>query len=694
LAGATISGYEDASETALSQLLDAYELDRPFWKSDPSIAVLGDPGDAVLFPGCPERTVDLVLGEITQRGNKVIFHSAPEAATPRVESGEETEQSREPAPRQEWLRDEAIPSLMGKTGAEGLLWGWCDSLRNYEDHRVDMYLNLSLYGLDDELLGEEMAHIRTPAFSPPKSQPKAWIETLFPGDAEVFAGDQLRFSAHSTDRYSGWITRYTWHFGDPGSSGSSDECSSNTTSERETCHRFSGPGEYRISLSVIDNEKLTGKAELVLSVADFRKPRADIIVPSVGDRLYACKKIDFRAIGKSAYPHQTVSVRWDFGDKGTAGRRGRDPCCPPLGDADNHQVTHCYEEPGHYTVALSVSDAHKEAEATRNIRIHGTRIPRVKILKPREGAVFDYQASVPFEGKIGIDTVRSLRKYTLRLGSRGITSLRLSPSVVDNGWKTITIGGNIQLLGHDTGPTRLSLIASDEVSASSPEVIGIRVKTEKETEMDRVGFRDPVIEYEVVEIDRPASDGGPFWIGLYEVSAEQWNRIIGDGIRHEECNLSGAMPATCVSFSLSLRFVDRVNELLSQANSRRRYRLPKEVEWEYACRAGGDSEYGFAEPLTPGMANFRADAQGARGPRYTHDFDTNGVGVASMHGNVMEWVTPGNPAVLKKRIAKGGAWITSKRGLACSKRYFIGDSDRYEPYFGLRLVAETHPAKE
>ena len=678
-------GYEGTAKMAVSQLLDRYEEDRRFWKSDPPVVVLGDAEDRVPFPGCPDGAVDLVLSAITQHGNETMFHPLPEALSP---------PGKEPDAMQQWLEDEAPPSLRAMERAELLLWGWCDASQNRETSRVDMFMDLRVYALSDDLYGRQMAEIRSPAFPPPESPPKVWIETPFAHDERIFAGDDLRFSARTEDRYDGWISNYAWHFGDPGSAEGADQCTSNTASGKDACHRFSAPGQYTVSLTVIDNERLPGRAELALTVEDFKEPIAEITQPSERDGHYTCKPINFSATAKSAYAHQEVSVSWDFGDQGTTPGPGEGRCCPALQEMTGLTTTHCYDRPGDYLVTLTVKDDNRETQIIKGIEVSGTRVPAAEIATPSEGAEFPYRAAIPFQGSVEIDAARTLKKHRVTLGLRRIASLELSPPRTEAGRSISTISGKMQLLGDETGPLYLRLEASDEAAYGPPKTVRIYVQTEDETERDRVGFTDPVIDYEVVKINRPLTKGGPFWIGRYEVSAKQWTRVNPQKMQDEECALAEAMPATCVSFIQALRYVDRLNGLLNDANSLRWYRLPNEDEWEYACKAGSDLDYGFAKSLTSSMANFRTETQGAKGPSEVRDFEANSAGVASMHGNVMEWVVPRNPDRVTKNIAKGGAWITSKRGLACSKRYFISDSDRYEPYFGLRLVAETYGGHE
>lgn len=67
------------------------------------------------------------------------------------------------------------------------------------------------------------------------------------------------------------------------------------------------------------------------------------------------------------------------------------------------------------------------------------------------------------------------------------------------------------------------------------------------------------------------------------------------------------------------------------------YRLPTEVEWEYACRSGSDTRYYFGEPeeLLDKYCWSSANALSKSHP--VSSLKANDLGLFDMHGNVFEW---------------------------------------------------------
>ncbi len=136
-------------------------------------------------------------------------------------------------------------------------------------------------------------------------------------------------------------------------------------------------------------------------------------------------------------------------------------------------------------------------------------------------------------------------------------------------------------------------------------------------------------------------------------------------------------PVVNVSWNDAQAFIKWLNEL--EDHPRRRYRLPTEAEWEYACRAGTETPFAFGDNLTQEDANFGVvqRAHDAFRPdlvctRPAGSYRPNRWGLHDMHGNVNEWVEDfyelrvagGRDPIARRdtelKVFRGGAWLSRK----------------------------------
>lgn len=148
-------------------------------------------------------------------------------------------------------------------------------------------------------------------------------------------------------------------------------------------------------------------------------------------------------------------------------------------------------------------------------------------------------------------------------------------------------------------------------------------------------------------------------------------------------------PVEHVSWDDCQLFVAKLNKQEREAGWV--YRLPKNSEWEYACRGGpmadkrdGAFDYYFTKPtntLLPDQANF--NPTGLERPCKVGSFAPNALGVFDMHGNVAEWCD--EPWTPLTRILHGGCWADDSGKCTAVCGGIMGASGRNNAY-GLRMA--------
>ncbi|MBF0193355.1 MAG: SUMF1/EgtB/PvdO family nonheme iron enzyme [Magnetococcales bacterium] len=260
---------------------------------------------------------------------------------------------------------------------------------------------------------------------------------------------------------------------------------------------------------------------------------------------------------------------------------------------------------------------------------------------------------------------------------------------------------------------------------------GRRIEQER-TPATAKKWRDPKTGMEFVWIntgcfymgsDSAASDQKPrhdvcidgFWLGKYEVTNRQFRkfRSTHNSKSWGEYTLNdNEQPAVYVSWEDSKKFADWMTK-----HSRGTYRLPTEAEWEYAARAGlqTDSYWGkaedeacqhgnFLDPLTKdkfawSWQEFQCeDDYFVTAP--VGKFTSNRFGLHDMLGNACEWVSdwydehyyaksqrnkPKGPERGFFKVSRGGCWNSGPQSTSFSyRRNYLPD---YKvDYTGFRLV--------
>ena len=173
-----------------------------------------------------------------------------------------------------------------------------------------------------------------------------------------------------------------------------------------------------------------------------------------------------------------------------------------------------------------------------------------------------------------------------------------------------------------------------------------------------------------------------YFISRYEITQAQWRLVanlpkVARELSPKPSYIEGdQLPVDQVSWEDANEFCHRLSQFTG-----RRYRLPTEAEWEYACRAGSTTLFHFGDRLAPDLANYRVssvDAMAGPSPVGSKGV-ANRFGLFDMHGNVQEWCADtwhpnykGAPSDgraweggdANSRVLRGGAWTSE--ALACA----------------------------
>ncbi len=175
-------------------------------------------------------------------------------------------------------------------------------------------------------------------------------------------------------------------------------------------------------------------------------------------------------------------------------------------------------------------------------------------------------------------------------------------------------------------------------------------------------------ERDAAEAQTEVSIALGFWMGRTEVTQGQWFELMGkkpwagstyvkDGLNYPavEVGHSGEDP-NAEDFCQKLTALARKGGLSEEWA----YRLPTDVEWEYACRAGTSTPYSF-DPKDH-LADYGWYSKNAmdQQEKYAHQvrqMPPNPWGLHDMHGNVWEWCAhregKDNGDL---RVIRGGSW--------------------------------------
>ena len=346
----------------------------------------------------------------------------------------------------------------------------------------------------------------------------------------------------------------------------------------------------------------------------------------------------------------------------------------------------------HFTVS---DPAIVDVQDGRTAKVNLEMVPENVLLSlscsaPNARASVDGKVYDPGKGKLSLPALRPLSiivsapkhksqtiSCTLEPGKEYAREVKLkySPEPEAGAQKTIDLGGGVKL--------ELVWIPPGEFLMGSP-------MTEKDRNDDERQHR--------VKLSKG------FWLGKYEVTQEQWERVRGSNPSQFKGSRN---PAEKVSWNDCQDFIRELNGRVSGGS----FRLPREAEWEYACRAGTSTPFCYGSRLDSSMANFdgnypyggagKGEYRKATTPVGT--FRPNAWGLYDMHGNVWEWCSdwygaypsgsatdPAGPGSGSNRVNRGGSWNISAGYCRSANRIWHSPGRRLD-HLGLRLAMDQSP---
>ena len=195
-----------------------------------------------------------------------------------------------------------------------------------------------------------------------------------------------------------------------------------------------------------------------------------------------------------------------------------------------------------------------------------------------------------------------------------------------------------------------------------------------------------------------------FYLGKYEVTQGEWEKVTEATPSHFSRNGRNKdavkdipdadlkrFPVEGVSWDDCQLFIQKLNE--QEKESGWVYRLPKESEWEYACRGGpvdkseSAFDFYFAKPTNTLMVDKANFNRTLNRTCQVGSYEPNLLGLFDLHGNVYEWCDDATTGAdgASHWVVRGGGWMNLDSWCQAAFRYLHLPSHR-EAHLGLRLA--------
>ncbi|MCA9079125.1 MAG: SUMF1/EgtB/PvdO family nonheme iron enzyme [Planctomycetaceae bacterium] len=217
-------------------------------------------------------------------------------------------------------------------------------------------------------------------------------------------------------------------------------------------------------------------------------------------------------------------------------------------------------------------------------------------------------------------------------------------------------------------------------------------------------------DYGFVPVDdsppRPCRITQPYLLQAREVSLGQFEEVMGrlplamgDGAQLKPFHFK--RPCVDLTWNEAHEFCAQLTELETPLG--RRYRLPSEAEWEFACREGQDRPFRYqATRPKDDPSGIAAGVEPARKLTACGSYPPNALGLYDMRGNAWEWCqdwfsrtyigpvdNPRGPASGYLKVVRGCDWRFV--GEPCQIDYPMMPPFKSNPFVGFRVVCELIP---
>jgi formylglycine-generating enzyme required for sulfatase activity len=195
---------------------------------------------------------------------------------------------------------------------------------------------------------------------------------------------------------------------------------------------------------------------------------------------------------------------------------------------------------------------------------------------------------------------------------------------------------------------------------------------------------------------REVSISRPFYMGVYEVTQDQYEAVMGNNPSKYE---GATNPVERVSWKNAMEFCKNLSQKTGKIIT-----LPTEAQWEYACRAGTQTSFYFgSNDASLGDYAWYSGNRRNNEPHPVGQKKPNAFDLYDMHGNIWEWCAdwyagsyanastkdPSGPNTGQYRVVRGGCWGDSAGGCRSAFRLRRSPGRRYYSS-GFRVVLDLN----